>query len=136
MPVESFLFHTEELERMNLVKVDAYRIWETKHNFEHLDYYENYGIGLADHPDYPDPSIRYNYGFISTGVIDCGPNVSEYGRLVIEQDIFYGVSNITWKVRSSSDRDAWSTWKDSTSKIPVHQYVQFKFELFLTEGEE
>jgi len=131
----SFLFQQEDLERIQLVKVSAEQIWTSATDFSQLAYYPKYGIGLMHHPDYPDdPMMRYNYGYLVSGIVDCGPNVSEYGRLTVEEDIFYGVSAITWKVRSSSDRLEWTKWYEDFNKCPVKQFVQFKFELFLTEG--
>jgi hypothetical protein len=128
---DGFLFQREKLDKEQLVKATAYSIWSSKTNWEHVVYYPEYGIGLENISE--DPVVKYPFGFIETGVIDCGPNVYEYGRLIFEQDIFFGYSSITWYISTSRDLITWTPWyKQTLIDVPVSQYVKFKFELTLS----
>jgi hypothetical protein len=129
-----------------IVKEDAATLWTTKTAMDFdgstpkLQFNSDRGIGLnADihHPAYPAVYAVYKDGWFITGTIDCGPNVTEYGRLTLEEDIYFGYSGISWQVRTSSTGDAadsaWSRWYDSLYDVPVKQFVQFKFTFNIME---
>ena len=90
-----------------------------------LHYNPLFGIGLTD---------GETYGYLITGIfqLDCSPTAVEYGEMTYERDVYYGWSDISWQVRSSStgNSDEWSSWYDSLKEVPVRQFVQFKFEFF------
>jgi len=129
MAKTGFLFENVGEEGRQIIKKDAQDIWISKVDFHNTYLDPDYGIGLVI-PAGGTFFDKYKNGDITTGIIDCGPNVNEYGRLTYEEDIYYGVSDIVWYIRSSSDMKKWSHWyQGSTAEVPVQQFVQFKFEL-------
>jgi hypothetical protein len=115
---------------LHTYKASAEQIMSGSPMWEHVVYVDNYGIGLDTDPD---TDKKYHTGYVRTPIIDCGPNVTEYGQLTYDMDIYYGGSGVNWEVRSSVDRVSWSSWYTSTSTVPVRQYIQFKFTLMIVD---
>jgi hypothetical protein len=92
-----------------------------------LQKHDVYGIGLAP---------GHTYGTLITGqyFLDCSPDVVEFGDMTFEEDVYAGLSDISWEVRTSPTggttpnvEQDWSPWYSSMDKVPVQQFVQFKF---------
>jgi hypothetical protein len=108
----------------------AFDLWSSKMQVgpvedpNSLQYHEVYGIGLNE---------GRTYGWFITGALqlDCSPDVVEFGDMTFEEDVYFGLSDISWEVRTSptgalSEND-WSPWYTAMSQVPVQQFVQFKF---------
>lgn len=122
-----YLFQRPSITQEQNIELSWETLWNTKMDFDRIRWNDVGGIGLEER--LVVPYTPYDNGYLTSGIIDCGPNIKEYGRMLFKKDVsvMSGVTNITWIVRSSDDTYIWTEWEEALEDIPVQQFVQFKF---------